>query len=237
MRAKWGGSMAFYHNRIFPALAGLLWFTFCTLDFTGQGDSTWIKFAAICLCCVTALEGIRTVDGALVAAALCLTVGADWFLLVQNGATDLSLLLGLGLFIPVQLLYAVRLFRMRGNRTCRWGLLLRLAALLLCTLCLLGPLPLAVILSLFYFANLLINTAEASALGSKAPLFALGLFLFVCCDLCVGARNLGIFVSFTWWGSWLFYLPSQALIVLSQDSDLIYTPPAPTAVNQQKSLS
>lgn len=229
--------MAFYHNRIFPALAGLLWFTFCTLDFTGQGDSTWVKFAAICLCCVTALEGSRTIDGALVAAALCLTVGADWFLLVRNGATDLSLLLGLGLFITVQLLYAVRLFRMRGNRMCRWGFPSRLAALLLCTLCLLGPFPLAVILSLFYFVNLLINTVEAFALSSKAPLFALGLLLFVCCDLCVGARNLGIFVSFTWWGSWLFYLPSQALIVLSQDSDLIYTPSAPTAVNQQKFLS
>lgn len=209
--------MTFYRGRIFPALAGLLWFAFLTLDLTGRGNSTWVKFAAICLCCATALTGTRTADGKLVAAALCLTVGADWFLLVRNGAAGLSLLLGLGLFIPVQLLYAVRLFRIRGNRMCRWGFSLRLAALLLCGLCLFSSLPLAAALSLFYFANLLLNTAEAFALGNVS-LFALGLLLFVFCDLCVGARNLGIFVSFTWWGSWLFYLPSQALIVLSQDA-------------------
>lgn len=209
--------MTFYRSRIFPALAGLLWFTFLTLDLTGRGDSTWVKFAAICLCCATALTGRRTADGKLVAAALCLTVGADWFLLVQNGSTSLSLLLGLGLFIPVQLLYALRLFRIRGNRMCRWGVSLRLAALLLCGLCFLSPLPLTVALSLFYFTALLINTAEAFALGSNPSLFALGLLFFVFCDLCVGAYNLGIFVSFTWWGSWLFYLPSQAMIVLSQE--------------------
>lgn len=209
--------LTFYRGRIFPALAGLLWFTFLTLDLTGRGDSTWVKFAAICLCCAAALTGSGSSDGKLVAAALCLTVGADWFLLVRNGATALSLLLGLGLFIPVQLLYAVRLFRMRENRICRWGFSLRLAALVLCVVLLSRLLSPATVFSLFYFANLLINTAEALALGSKPPLFTLGLLLFVCCDLCVGAYNLGIFESFTWWGSWLFYLPSQVLIVLSQE--------------------
>lgn len=210
--------MTFYRSRIFPVLAGLLWFTFLILDLSRRGDSTWVKFAAICLCCVTALTGTRTADGKLVSAALCLTVGADWFLLVQNGATSLSLLLGLGLFIPVQLLYALRLFRFRENRMCRWGFPLRLAALLLCGLCLFSPLPLAAALALFYFTNLLINTAEAFALGPDISLFALGLLLFIFCDLCVGAYDLRIFVSFTWWGSWLFYLPSQALIVLSQET-------------------
>lgn len=217
MRTKWGASVAFYRRRIFPVLAGLLWASFLTLDLTGRGGSTWVKFAAICLCCATALTGTTTPDGRLTAAALCLTVGADWFLLVRNGATGLSLLLGLGLFIPVQLLYALRLFRMRGRRACRWGLALRLAALVLCGVFLPGLLHPAAVLSLFYFANLLINAAEALALGTRAPLFALGLLLFVCCDLCVGAYNLGIWESFTWWGSWLFYLPSQTLIVLSQE--------------------
>lgn len=218
MRAKWGASMAFYRSRIFPVLAGILGLTFFALDLTGRGDSTWVKFAAICLCCATALTGTRTADGKLVAAALCLTVGADWFLLVQNGSTSLSLFFGLGFFIPVQLLYALRLFRIRGNRACRWGSSLRLAALFLCGSCLTSPLPLAAVIALFYFTNLLINTAEAFALGAEVPLFALGLLLFVLCDLCVGACDLGIFVSFTWWGSWLFYLPSQVMIVLSQET-------------------
>ena len=43
-----------FRKRLFPVLAGLLWLAFLTLDLTGWGDSTWVKFAAICLCCATA---------------------------------------------------------------------------------------------------------------------------------------------------------------------------------------
>ena len=37
----------------------------------------------------------------------------------------------------------------------------------------------------------------------------------LCCDLCVGAFHLGLWTGFTRIGMWLFYLPSQMLIVLS----------------------
>ena len=48
-------------------------------------------------------------------------------------------------------------------------------------------------------------------------MFAIGLLLFTCCDICVGAWNLGLLPGFTRIGMWLFYLPSQVLIVLSQE--------------------
>ncbi|MBP3520820.1 MAG: hypothetical protein J6J87_05690, partial [Oscillospiraceae bacterium] len=98
-----------FRKRLFPVLAGLLWLAFLTLDLTGWGDSTWVKFAAICLCCATAFTGMKTTDGKLVALALCLTVGADWFLLVRKGASETDQMVGIGLFIGVQLIYAFRL--------------------------------------------------------------------------------------------------------------------------------
>ena len=56
--------------------------------------------------------------------------------------------------------------------------------------------------------------------GRRWRLFALGLTLFVGCDVCVGAFNspglapAGAY-QFAQVGMWLFYLPSQVLIALS----------------------
>ncbi len=228
--------MDFYRKKVFPALAEGLWLVFLFLDLTNMADSTWVKFAAICLCCLTAFLGCKTADGKLVALALCFTVGADWFLLVRNDHYTL----GIGLFIIVQLLYAYRLYQLRGGWPSPAGLSLRLlclAALLMGTVCFAyfaytwrdGPSRyslfqtlwsfFATLLPLFYFVNLCVNAAEAFVLGKKHRAFAWGLLLFILCDICVGAYNLGLFTSFTWWSSWLFYLPSQVLIVLSQETE------------------
>lgn len=224
--------MTLYRRKIFPALAGVLWVIFLLLDITNRGDSTWVKFAAICLCCFTALLGTGTFDGKLVAAALCFTVGADWFLLVL----DKHYTLGIALFLVVQGLYAYRLYLFHGKRAGIPGFGARILFLILAFLCSVllaymayiwrdGPSrysaaqilmsAFAPLLPLYYFANLCINMFEAFAL--KKYTFAIGLLLFVCCDICVGAWNLNLFSSFTRVGMWLFYLPSQVLIVLSQE--------------------
>lgn len=262
--------MTFYRKRLFPVLAGLLWLTFLTLDLTGWGDSTWVKFAAICLCCATALTGMKTTDGKLVALALCLTVGADWFLLVRKGAFKTDQMLGIGLFIVVQLLYARRLSLWWGGKRPRWARILRRLSLLSLLPVLLSLLMLLsiffaiisggiglrwgttarpspslpfdpytlVVLSppLFYFLTLCLNAVEAyvlshplkerwhdeAAAGKVRPIFAVGLILFICCDICVGLWNLyppppRLLREFAQVGMWFFYLPSQVLIVLSQE--------------------
>ena len=209
-------------RKIFPALAGALWVCFLTLDLTRAGDSTWVKFASICLCCLTALWGVKTTDGKLVAAALCFTVAADWFLLVR----DDHYLVGIGLFIIVQFIYAYRLYRFHGKIFPRWWLIARADITLLFLFAggiiftFLRGLHLFVLLPFFYFSNLCINTAEAFALKKRT--FAVGLLLFVCCDICVGAYNLDIFPTLTFPGMWFFYLPSQVLIVLSQETGDTY---------------
>ena len=72
-----------------------------------------------------------------------------------------------------------------------------------------------------YFSQLLVNAVLAWTLpGRRWRLFALGLTLFVGCDVCVGAFNspglapAGAY-QFAQVGMWLFYLPSQVLIALS----------------------
>lgn len=227
--------MAVYRRRLFPALAGALWVCFLTLDLTGLCDSCWVKFASICLCCLTALLGAKTTDGKLVAVALCFTVAADWFLLVL----DKHYTLGVALFLVVQGIYAYRLYLFRGKHIHFRCFTLRILLGLFSGVFLMGlylfaraafgwdgP-PRTTIyqdlwsifsewLPLFYFSNLCINAAEAFALKKRT--FAFGLFLFVCCDLCVGAYNLGLLPTLTFPGMWLFYLPSQVLIVLSQET-------------------
>ena len=233
--------MTLFRRRLFPVLAWVLWVIFLFLDITNRADSTRVKFAAICLCCVTALLGAKTSDGKLVTLALCFTVAADWFLLVL----DAHYAFGIGLFIVVQFLYAYRLYLQRGKRASLFGLGLRVS-LLLFSLALLvfflffalefqswreGPprvIPtplqltwqmLRLLLPLFYFFNLVANTFEALSLGQTQRRFAVGLLLFVCCDVCVGLWNAGLFPGFTRIGMWLFYLPSQVLIVLSQEHE------------------
>ena len=66
------------------------------------------------------------------------------------------------------------------------------------------------------------NAAAAARLAGancQRRRFAAGLGLFVCCDLCVGAFNLGLLTGFTRYGMWLFYLPSQVLLALAAYPD------------------
>lgn len=205
----------------FPRLAALLWVWFLLLDVTRLGNSTGVKLSGICLCALAALVGANTPDGRLVAAAMLLTVGADWFLLVRNDHFSL----GVGIFLAVQGLYALRLYRLRhGKRSpadyFRGGLLL-----LFCLGTLIEPSLLLLWMVLLYFCNLCMNTVEAMSLGKNGQKFAVGLFLFLCCDLCVGGWNLSLFLprwlsEFCRVGMWLFYLPSQVLIVLSQEQKI-----------------
>lgn len=210
-----------FRKKCFPALAGVLWLSFLFLDLTRLADSTWLKFAAICLCGLTALTGAKTADGRLVVGALCLTVAADWFLLVRNDHISVGLLL----FLAVQTLYALRLDRLRSTRRSplryvRAGLFLLWAGLSL-----VKPPLFPLWTAALYFLNLCLNTVAAWMLTCRGiPLwkFSLGLTLFLCCDLCVGGWNIAFFLpdgltEFVRVGMWLFYLPSQVLIVLSQN--------------------
>ena len=140
-------------------------------------------------------------------------VAADFFLLVL----DAWYALGVALFCGVQGLYLARLRTMGAGLWLPLRLGLTAAALLAAAL--LGLLTPLNALALVYFPELVCNAAAALSLGRRGRMFALGLLLFVGCDVCVGLHNLvGTPVplsAFAQVGMWLFYLPSQVLIVLS----------------------
>ena len=83
------------------------------------------------------------------------------------------------------------------------------------------------IVSMFYYANLLVNIVFAFCQPHVTRLLAIGLTLFILCDTLIGLSCLDAYVaisedSFIWKLihpgfdlAWAFYLPSQTLIALS----------------------
>ena len=190
---------------------------FLYLDlFRGGVGSVPIKYTAIVLCFCLSVYGALQGGEKLVTAALAFTLGADTFLLLL----DAGYLTGVLLFCVVQGLYLVRILRENGGHAL-WPLRLGLFAGTLLLLKWLGLLSPVNGVAAFYFTNFLVNTVQSLSLpGRRMRVFSLGLALFLCCDLCVGAFNQpdmvsGGVYSFVQVGMWLFYLPAQVLITLS----------------------
>ena len=212
---------------VFAALESALYLVFLILDIFDRSSPTlWLKYTGILLCLVFAfLCALRGGDH-WVAPALLFTTAADWFLLIQNK----HLPLGISLFLCVQILYFLRLHRAGGPRKLLW---LRFALAVVFTL---APVlipgmstPLN-FLAMLYFSQLLSNTILAWTLPAMRT-FALGLTLFVGCDICVGLFNAftlpPALFSMVSVGMWFFYLPSQVLITLSAQ-------PKEAALNEDK---
>ncbi len=72
-----------------------------------------------------------------------------------------------------------------------------------------------IVIALTYFSFLLISCVFAFTRFIKNPLFALGLLLFICCDIILGCQVIGVGGSIEDMNCWWFYFPSQALIILS----------------------
>ena len=101
-------------QRLFPALEGLIYARFLFLDLTGRGAAgNGLKYLGILLCALFAWYQARGGGSRLMAWALTLTLGADFFLLML----DRYYILGLLLFCAVQGLYLLRIARANGGRT------------------------------------------------------------------------------------------------------------------------
>ena len=202
---------------LFLTVEGVLYLSFLGLDLLRAGGSTPIKYAAILLCLAYALWTALAWRGErLVCLALGLTVWADWYLLVREE----RYLLGVALFCTVQGCYLFRIVRANSGRGW-WGVRGALAAGALAVLAGMEELTPLNALAGIYFTFFLCNVGQSLALkGRRLRLFALGLALFLCCDLWVGVFNAPFPVPVRLHDMarvemWLFYLPAQVLIVLS----------------------
>ena len=167
----------------------------------------WIKYSGILLCLLYALLCALRGGDKLVFPAMIFTAAADWFLLVRGD----HLGIGVALFLVVQSIYLIRLRRM-GVGSMVW-LRVLLPLLFGTTLVFLHAANPLFLLTALYFSQLVSNTVLAW--HGKKWMYAVGMTLFVCCDICVGMFNIGLALSFSTVAMWLFYLPSQVLIVLT----------------------
>lgn len=196
----------------FLGLESALYALFLWRDLSG-GNATGIKYATISLCLLFSLLYARRGGSRLMPAALALTLAADTFLLLLDAHYGV----GVALFCGVQGLYLLRLLRENGGHSL-WPLRLGLTLLAWAALWYLGLLTPLNALAGLYFVNFLVNACQVLTL--QEPLFALGLWLYLLCDVCVGIWNQpelfpAALSGFARVGMWLFYLPGQVLLVLS----------------------
>ncbi len=161
----------------------------------------------------------------LVRAALLCTLVADYFLVIRGSDQVIAMIW----FNMVQILYALRIYLLTSKKL-PWRLALRGSAIII--LLLVGwiitknQFDLLLILTLVYFANLVLNMMEALFVARRL-IFGLGLLLFIGCDIFVGLGNIQDYLTLSptsIWAqllnlpfdlAWAFYLPSQVLIALS----------------------
>lgn len=206
--------------KIFICAEAVLYIVFTAMDVLGFSGSSWLKFAGIALC--FAFSAALSLNGGeiLVTAAVGLSMAADVFLLLL----DMHYAVGVALFFAAQILYFVRIYRANGHKSA-WPMrlfLLMAAVAIMAQSDLLSPLDL---LAAAYFTFFVCNVMQAS--GSENRLFFAGLCVFLCCDICVGLHNMPLELperlrEAVDIGMWIFYLPSQVMIVLSGKERDVY---------------
>jgi uncharacterized membrane protein YhhN len=195
----------FMIKKLFITIESLLYITFIIMDFLDI-NSTLIKYIGVILCFVYALYSKKKLKSV----ALLFTCLADLFLLVLLKHYEL----GVFIFIFAQVTYLYYL-RNIDVRISNYILVFRILIIVVGTIILYfsNNFSLLYELVLIYFSTLLFNCLNAFKVKEKT--FALGLILFIGCDICVGLFNTPYSDSVIAMLIWMFYLPSQVLIVLS----------------------
>jgi len=204
----------------FLLLEGILYYVILT---SGGDLLRYSCFTSIVLCFVYALAlgGIP-----LFLLGFIGTVGADYFLVICDPIRQLP---GMVCFLTVQTLYAVFLHRQGFHRI--W-LAVRLGIMALITaiafIVLKENADALAIISVLYYANLIMNMVMAFGKFKKFPMLAVGFVLFILCDTVIGLQVASggylpieegsllhsiLFMDLNL--AWLFYLPSQVLIALT----------------------
>ncbi len=159
--------------------------------------------------------------------ALCFTAIADSFLLLMVGHE----LIGVVVFSIVQLIYGIRLILM-DNRKLNINESINLRVFIIIVfqfinLIILKNYDILTLITFFYLANLVTNILIAFFHFHTNGVFAIGLLLFLCCDIFVGLNNSQGYLDISSDSiidkllnlpidlMWFFYFPSQVLITLS----------------------
>ena len=213
------------HKNSIPVICFLLIESILYYFILTTGGQTLVvtSYLSIILCFLFSLQGIRR--NPLIVAGLACTVGADFCLVVCD---PIQRLWGMVFFLAAQILYAIHLHRKQPSKVMLLvRIALSIAAEVVTALILKDNLDALAMVSMAYYANLIMNMAVAFAQWHKSKLLPVGFALFILCDTIIGLQvaaggylpiaegsllyNL-IFSGFN--AAWMFYLPSQVLIAL-----------------------
>lgn len=160
---------------------------------------------------------------------LC-TVFADLFLVVVEPIKQIPAMF---FFSITQICYFIRIYlKQDDKKESTIHIIIRILVILTCIIATIIVLKdktdCLSLISLFYYANLLVNTIFAFVYFNKNKLFAIGLLCFTLCDLFIGfsildqsyisikENSILYFLCNPGFNiAWLFYVPSQTLISLS----------------------
>lgn len=193
---------------------------------TAGGDLlVYSSFFAIVLCFLHILLHVKTCNKWIFGGLAC-TVMADFCLVV---CSPIQQLWGMVFFLIAQSLYAANLHLASRNKLLLYiRIVLILIALSVTGIVLKENTDALALVSLCYYANLIMNIVVAFARFKTNKMLSIALVLFLLCDTVIGLQvacgaylPIGeesliykiIFMPFNL--SWLFYLPSQVLISLS----------------------
>ena len=210
----------------FIAIQSAIYLLFNILWFVLPDDPIYLKYAGILLC--LAMTGVfvyfhRDRDSLILCFALLFTAVSDLFILVMDKYYEVGLIT----FIITQSAYIYRLYEGRLKKI--WITLVARAAVIATIIGVVGGLSGLNFLLVevgIYIVMLAGNVVDAFLICHKSRenlLFALGLLLFLGCDICVGLHN-GDMVGLEFSEAsrnaiqffiWFFYLPAQVLITLS----------------------
>lgn len=189
----------------FFVIESIVYLSFIILDIL-KIDASYIKYLGIVFCFLYALINYKKYQ----TLSMIFTLIADMFLLVLDKYYEIGVLS----FIVVQMIYTLFIKNI-NDKYFKQFILVRIVVLILgiSILYISKNLSLLNILVIIYFSNLLINTFESY--NTKNNTLSIGLTLFVCCDICVGLHNILPQQTIASFLMWVFYLPSQVLIVLA----------------------
>ena len=208
---------------IFIVVEALLFCAFVTMDIMSLDGENIVKYVAIALVGLMGLRAGKQKDNAVVTAALIFTMLADVFLILIG-----NFVAGVCVFICVQTCYTIRFSFMSGKPLVGELLKRLLPGLILGGLATYF-LDIKVGIVVAYACSFAVNFVHGFELHILKPSarhlrFAIGLFLFACCDACVGITNLkpGFLTEQMIRNAevmtWIFYLPSQILILSTTDA-------------------
>lgn len=217
---------------VFVAVEAVIYIVFNILTATTPGDTIYLKYAGVLLCLAVAAAAIyfvRSKDSVILVCALVCTAISDLFILVLNTYYQI----GLVTFIFTQTVYLYRLYCDRMSKL-KYTLIARIATIVLLWAVMdvvsKDGLNFLIAEVCFYIVMLAGNVIDSLLLCRRSPknvIFAVGLILFLLCDVCVGLDNAGMIglnipaetrkiINFL---IWVFYLPSQVLIACSVSKD------------------